>query len=123
MNSSTVAMVLVPVALADFWVVPPGSSAWVASTPEMQGSVSAARASGLAVTELFPKGEHPVQWLLNHLDSLDQHHNEVGQQTPYSELLIFGVSPSPEVGAWLREFGFGQATTEPFGLSARKNGT
>ena len=115
-------MVLVPVSIADLQAMPSGSSAWVASTPEMQGTVKAARACGLAVTELFPRGEHPVQWFLNHLDSLDQHHNESSQRPPYSELLVFGLEPTPEVDAWLRGFGFGAATLEPFGFSASKNG-
>ena len=123
MSSSTVAMVLVPVASADLRAVPLGSAAWVASTPEMQSTVSAARAAGLAVTELFPRGKQPVQWLLNHLDSLDQHYNELSQKPPYSELLVFGVSPTPEVDAWLREFGFGLATSQRYGLSASKSGT
>lgn len=114
-------MVLVPAASADLQVVPRGSAAWVASTPEMQSTIFAARASGLAVTELFPRSTPLVQQFLDHLDSLDQHHNELAQQPPYSELLVFGVSPSPEVSAWLREFGFGPPAVEPFGFSASKN--
>ncbi len=121
MSCSTVAMVLSPAASSDLQVVPRGASAWVAATPEMQSTLLAARASGLAITELVPKRPLPLQQFFDHLDSLDQHHNELSQQSPYSELLVFGVFPSPEVNAWLGEFGFGPPTAQPFGLSASKN--
>lgn len=113
-------MVLAPISHEALSAVPHGSPAWIASTPEMRNTVRAATEIGLVVTELFTNGDTPSEWLFNHLDSVDQHHNEFGQQPPYSELLVFGVASSAEIMSWLKQFGFCEVNSEPFGFSARK---
>jgi hypothetical protein len=120
MSHPTVAMVLAPITHEALSAVPHGSPAWIASTPEMRNTVRAATAIGLVVTELVTNGDASREWLFNHLDSVDQHHNEFSQQPPYSELLVFGVASSAEIESWLQQFGFCEVQSEPFGFSARK---
>ena len=120
MPFAAVALVLAPTSESALRELPVGTPAWVASTPEMQATLAAARRSELAVTELFPNGASPTQWLHNHLDSLDQHHNEFSQTPAYTELLVFGVEHAPELMPLLTEFGFVSATPRPFGFAASK---
>lgn len=120
MHASTVALVLAPASDSTFRRLAAGTPAWIASTPGMQATLAAARRAGLLVTELHPNGSSPTQWLFNHLDSVDQHHNESSQEPGYTELLVFGVPMSAAIPPLLREFGFVSSSPEPFGFSASK---
>jgi len=86
----------------------------------MQSTLAAAKRAGLLVTELYPNGSSPDHWLFNHLDSVDQHHNEFSQKPGYTELLVFGVPISPTITELLQEFGFVSSASESFGFSASK---
>src|SRR5688500_14171624 len=101
MSSDVVAIVLAPASETALRSIPLGAPTWMASTPEMQPTVLLAKHIGLSVTELFPNGASPTQWLLNHLDSVDQHHNEFSQTRPYTKLLVFGVPLSPALASFL----------------------
>ena len=120
MQSSAVAVVLVPTNESTLRQLAPGTPAWVASTPEMQSTLAAARRAELLVTELYPSGSSPDQWLFNHLDSVDQHHNEFSQKPGYTELFVFGVQISASITPLLQEFGFVSSAPESFGFSASK---
>ncbi len=120
MQSSAVALVLAPASESTLRTLTPGTPAWVVSTPEMQSTLAAAKRAELLVTELFPNGSSPDQWLFNHLDSLDQHHNEFSQRPGYTELLVFGVTISPSIMELLQEFNFVHSAPEAFGFSASK---
>ena len=122
MSGSTVALVLVPGRERDLQSLPSGTPVWVASVEAMKSTLAAANASGLLVTELIPNGEGPLQWIHNHLDSLDQHHNEFSGDVPgpYRRLLVFGLAPSTDLDALLGVFGFAPASPEPYGFSAVK---
>ena len=120
MQSLVVALILAPAAESSLRVLPPGTPAWVASTPEMQVTLAAARRAELLITELHPNGTSPTQWFSNHLDSVDQHHNEFSQTPPYTTLLVFGLPLSPSLVPLLQEFGFVSTSPEPFGFSASK---
>jgi hypothetical protein len=120
MQSSAVALVLAPASESTLRHLAPGTPAWVASTPEMQSTLAAAKSAELVVTELYPNGSSPDQWLFNHLDSVDQHHNEFSQNPGYSELIVFGLPISPSITKLLQEFGFVHSASEPFGFSASK---
>jgi len=86
----------------------------------MRTTLEAAENAKLLVTQLFPNGATPMEWLFNHLDSVDQHHNEFSQTPPYSELLVFGVPLSASLQPLLQEFGFVISWPEPFGFGASK---
>lgn len=120
MASATVAMVLAPVSASELQALPAGTPAWVACAPEMQATLAAAEAVGLRITRLSPNGNTPLAWLANHLDSVDQHHNEFSQTPPYTTLAVLGLSLSPAVEAILREFGFVSAAPSGFGFTATK---
>lgn len=120
MPSIVVAMVLAPTSEFSLRTLPIGIPAWVASTPQMQSTVVAAKSAGLAVTELSPNGTSPTEWLQNHLDSLDQHHNEFSQAQPYTELWVFGVEHTPDLFPFLAEFGFSSSAPTEFGFLACK---
>ena len=120
MPSVTVALVLAPSSEASLRQLPAGTPAWIASTPEMQPTLAAARRVGLQVTELYPNGNSPLAWLSNHLDTVDQHHNEFSQTPPYTRLAVFGLGVSPELEPLLREFGFVSTTAQSFGFVALK---
>ena len=121
MQSSAVALILAPESEATLRQLPPGTTAWIACTPEMQSTLAAAKRAELIVTELFPNGSSPREWLFNHLDSVDQHHNEFSQKPAYTELLVFGVTMSPSIAPLLQEFGFVSSSHESFGFSASKS--
>ena len=120
MQSLIVALVLAPTDESSLRALPPGTPAWVAFTPEMQVTLAVAKRAELLITELHPNGATPTQWLSNHLDSVDQHHNEFSQNPPYTTLLVFGLPLSPTFEPLLREFGFMSSSPEPFGFSASK---
>ena len=120
MQSSAVALVLAPASESTLRHLAPGTPAWVASTPEMQSTLAAAKRAELLVTELYPNGSSPEQWLFSHLDSVDQHRNEFSQKPGYTELLAFGVPISPSITQLLQEFGFVHSAPESFGFSASK---
>ena len=120
MPVTAVALILKPVAESLLKQLPPLTATWIASNPEMQSTIAAAHSMGLEVTELFPNGDTPAQWLSNHLDSLDQHYNQFSQQPPYSQLLVFGVSHSPSLLQFLSEFGFKTSHPTPFGFIVSK---
>jgi hypothetical protein len=71
-------------------------------------------------TELFPRGETCEEWLFNHLDSLDQHHNDASQHPGYSTLVVHGVTHTPAIGLFIEQFGFVASKSEAFGFSATK---
>ncbi len=121
MPSIAIAMVLAPTDESWLHTLPIGIPAWVASTPQMQPTLEAAKRVGLVVTELFPNGTSPTEWLQNHLDSLDQHHNEFSQSQPYTELWVFGVEHTPDLTPFLAEFGFASSTPTAFGFLASKD--
>lgn len=121
MPSVSVAIVLAPSSESELRAIPSGSPTWIASTPKLQPTIALARRLGLPVTELFPNGASAWEWLSNHLDSVDQHHNEFSQEPPYSKLLVFGVQLSAAVGPLLAPFGFSLTTAEPYGFSALKS--
>jgi hypothetical protein len=121
MQSSAVALVLAPASESTLRSLAAGTTAWIASTPEMQPTIAAAKRAGLLVTELHPHGSSPAQWLVNHLDSVDQHHNEFSQNPGYTELLVFGVPMSPSLTPLLQEFGFVSSSAESFGFCASKS--
>jgi hypothetical protein len=120
MQSLVVAFIVAPTAESSLRGLPPGTPAWVASTPEMQVTLAAARRAGLVITELHPNGKSPTQWLFNHLDSVDQHHNELSQNPPYTTLLVFGLPLSPSLSPLLQAFGFVSSSPETYGFSASK---
>ena len=120
MQSVVVALILAPSSEDTLRRLPVGTPTWIASTPEMQTTMEAAESAKLQITQLYPNGTMPMQWLVNHLDSVDQHHNEFSQTPPYSELLVFGVPHSPSLLPLLNEFGFVIAWPEPFGFGASK---
>ena len=120
MQSLVVALILTPTTESSLRVIPPGTPTWVASTPEMQVTVAAAKRAELLITKLLPNGTSPTQWLFNHLDSLDQHHNEFSQSPPYTTLLLFGLPLLPSLAPLLQEFGFVSSSPETFGFSASK---
>jgi len=121
MSSLSVAVVLAPSSKSELRAIPHGTPTWIASTPELQSTIALARRLGLTVTELFPNGTSAWEWLSNHLDSVDQHHNEFSQDPPYSKLLVFGVKLSAAVEPLLSPFGFSSATAEAYGFSAIKS--
>ena len=120
MASATVALVLAPASASELQAFPAGTPAWVACTPEMQATLAAATAAGLRVTKLSPNGDTPLAWLANHLDSVDQHHNEFSQTPPYTTLAVLGLSLSQSVEPILREFGFVSAAPSASGFTASK---
>lgn len=92
MSGSTVGLVLVPGLERDLQSLHSGTPVWVASVESMKATLTAAHVSGLLVTELLPNGEGPLEWIHNHRDSLDQHHNDCSGDVPvpYRKLLVFG---------------------------------
>jgi hypothetical protein len=118
--SSVVTLLLAPAARQQLDVLPPQSAVWIASSSHMHATLACARALELEVTELFPRGDTCEEWLFNHLDSLDQHHNDYSQQPGYSTLLVYGVTHTPAIALFLEQFGFVASKSEPFGFSATK---
>jgi hypothetical protein len=120
MSTASVAIVLSPCSEAELCAIPLRTPSWIVAKPEFQSTIRSANKLGLVVTELFPNGNCPVEWLYNHLDSVDQHHNDFSQDPPYARLLVFGVRLSPDLEPFLSTFGFGLTREEPFGFSAFK---
>ena len=120
MQPVVVALVLAPSSEETLRRLPIETPVWIASTPEMQATIEAAENAKLQITLLYPNGTTPTQWLVNHLDSVDQHHNELSQMPPYSKLLVFGVAHSSSLLPLLQEFGFVIAWPESFGFGASK---
>ena len=94
---------------------------WIASVPPMTGTVALAKSSGYCVTELTPNGPTPSAWLFNHLDTVDQHHNEFSQDPAYAELLVLGLAYESAFDALLSEFDLHLAAQFPWGFSALKH--
>jgi hypothetical protein len=120
MSSLSVAVVLAPSSESELLAIPSGAPTWIASAPELESTITLAKQLGLPVTELVPNGKSALEWLFNHLDSVDQHHNEFSQDPPYSKLLVFGVHLSAAVDALLSPFGFSVTMAESYGFSAIK---
>ena len=67
---------------------------WLVNSPYNAQAARAGRAEGLNVTLLTANGQSPEDWFLNHLDSVDQHHNEQAETVPTD-----APAAAPEVGA------------------------
>jgi len=93
---------------------------WAVSSPANLLAADHARKNGRSFTVLTVKGDTPEVWLMNHIDSVDQHYNEFSQRPGYSVLRVVGVSLSPQVQSYLGEFGFVHFNSEPEGFCARK---
>ena len=96
------------------------SPIWAVSSPANLAAAENAWRAGLSFTVLSVNGESPEDWLVNHIDSVDQHHNEFSQRPGYSSLRVVGASLSPRVESCLREFGFIRFEQNSGGFCAHK---
>ena len=97
-----------------------GNPVWAVSSPANLAAAETARHVGLSFTVLKVNGASPEDWLVNHIDSVDQHHNEFSQRSAYSLLRVVGASLSPRVQSCLQEFGFVRFEAEPRSFCAYK---
>jgi hypothetical protein len=93
---------------------------WLVDSPHNAEAERLGRAEGLNVTLLTANGQSPEEWLLNHLDSVDQHHNEQAGTVGYSELQVVGVGLTRRIEQYLPEFGFAQWAPTAEGFVAKK---
>jgi hypothetical protein len=86
---------------------------WVCSTPENRPHVERARGAQPArpsiehgvTTFNVSDTDSPEEMLVGILDTVDIHHGEYSHSPPWSELEVYGASPTPAVRAALAEFG------------------
>jgi hypothetical protein len=113
------------------WVVDPdfgdeallvaeGCPVWAVSSPTNEATSKRARAAGLSFTLLTASGATREEWLINHIDSLDQHHNEFSQTPGYKALRVVGTPATQRVQEWFGEFGFTTFNAESNGFVAHK---
>ncbi len=93
---------------------------WLVGSPHNAQAADAARAAGLDVTLLTANGLSPEDWFLNHVDTVDQHHNGHAKPIGYSELQAIGVELTPRIEQYLPEFGFEQWAPTVEGVVAKK---
>ena len=93
---------------------------WLVNSPHNAQAANAGRAEGLNVTLLTANGLSPEDWLLNHLETVDQHHNEHAEPIGYSELQVIGVGLTRRIEQYLPEFGFAHWALTVEGFMAKK---
>lgn len=79
---------------------------WIVESEANAAFIQRCQRSGRSVISLTTNGPTAEAWLLNHIDTIDQHHNEFSQAPPYRHLQVIGGSLTSRVEAWFREFGF-----------------
>jgi hypothetical protein len=97
---------------------PANDAVWIIDSPTNVQALS--RAEGRNWTVLYVNGNSPQEWLLNHADSVDQHHNEFSCSPAYSQLHVVGVTLNRVVEDHLRQFGFCVFAIQADGLIASK---
>jgi hypothetical protein len=94
---------------------------WAVNSPVNAAAAEKAIQSGLSFTLLFANGETTEEWCLNHLDSVDQHHNEYSHKPGYSVLRVVGTPLTPRIETYLPEFGFVKWQSTSNGFYAYKS--
>jgi hypothetical protein len=123
MLAPVVAIALAPVAHdSPLFGLAPGTPAWIAETPDMEATIAFAKSAKLSITVFTPRGASRQQWLINHIDTIDLHHNQSSQFPPYNFIMVFGLPYSPALEPALQENGFVRSKPEPFGFTASKSG-
>jgi hypothetical protein len=79
---------------------------WAVVSQANTAAAAEAAQNGLSFTVLYVNGKTSEEWCLNHLDTVDQHHNEYSQKPGYSVLHVVGTPLTPRIEAYLPEFGF-----------------
>lgn len=72
-------------------------------------------------TMLVVRGATAEEWFLNHLDTVDQHHNAYSEEPPYSVLDVYGCQLTSEVERHLPLFDFKKFESRPYGFRAWKH--
>ena len=60
--------------------LPEDAPVWIVNSPQNAAACSVATAAGRPWTLLFVNGTTPQDWLLNHVDTVDQHQQRILKQ-------------------------------------------
>jgi len=72
------------------------------------------------VTPVYVNGNGAEEWLVNHVDTVDQHHNQFSQDPPYDTLEVVGCVLTERVRDTLSGLGFRNFASRKGGFVASK---
>jgi hypothetical protein len=94
---------------------------WIVDSTLNRAAAEKAEREGLFLTLLYVNGRSSEDWLVNHADTVDQHHNQFSKPAhPYNTLRVIGATQSNRVKASLDELGFKRYEPTADGFYAHK---
>ena len=123
MNASQVALVVAKIPGPEVYRLAKTMPIWIGESLIDAQTLSDLRdASAYGITTFLERRNDEKSASISRiLYSLDEHHNEVSQEPPYSELHVFGANLREVDQAAFRELGFNRYDRTEFGFIAYKD--